>query len=507
MRLFSGLSELNTAPELADPLARPTGVKLDKGHVLAPDELAIIFDRGGLFPFDHISGKQCGAGANEAANKPTQKVGQRLTGYDLAGVGDRAYVTLPEPIEHTTSQPWSITWYGATEGTDGDNRGVWTGVHGTGSNYIWMKYNGDLSVNVSGQDVINPLVNIDWHRPAWNTIVFNAPGYDFYRDGVFIDSHVDCPSNLRMEHLGSGYSTDGFNFRGWLGAVYIHSKALQVPQIAELHNNPYQIFEPANDSFAVAAPAAGTTVAITGVAGTSAAGSVAASIAIALTGVLGTSAVGTVSPGVAPVEVAISGVASTSAAGNVSTGIAIPLTGTESTSAVGSVTQGQSIPISGVASTSAVGTVTAGISVALTGNQATGAVGTVSVDGAAAEALTGVENTSAVGSVGLSKSISLSGVAGTSAAGTVGPSLSVSITGDAVTTSVGSVGLSISGTAALTGIEATTGVGSVIATGGDATFNITKKYTIIMGQRDRNIVIDPKDKTIIMGQRDRNIVI
>lgn len=118
---------------------------------------------------------------------------------------------------------------------------------------------------------------------------------------------------------------------------------------------------------------------------------------VALTGVSGTSSVGSVSPAF---DKALTGVSGTGSVGSVSPALSIALTGVSGTGSVGSVSPAFSIPLTGVAGTGTVGTVTpnTGVFVALTGVTGTGSVGSVAPEFSIG--LTGVGATGSVGSLG-----------------------------------------------------------------------------------------------------------
>ena len=134
---------------------------------------------------------------------------------------------------------------------------------------------------------------------------------------------------------------------------------------------------------------------------------------IGLTGVSSTSNVGSVSFTI-DATVTPSGIAATSAVGSLTPADVIGLTGVSATSAVGAVVPADVIGISGVSATSASGSITINSSPVIvpTGVQATASVG--SIDPAAiVEGLTGVAATSAVGSLVPADVMGLTGVSAT----------------------------------------------------------------------------------------------
>lgn len=97
-------------------------------------------------------------------------------------------------------------------------------------------------------------------------------------------------------------------------------------------------------------------------------------ISVALTGVAGTGAVGTLSP---QGSFALSGVSGTGATGSLALEYSIPLTGEAGTGAVGTLGMSVSAGLSGVSGTGSLGTLSPEMSLALTGVGATGEVGTL----------------------------------------------------------------------------------------------------------------------------------
>lgn len=120
------------------------------------------------------------------------------------------------------------------------------------------------------------------------------------------------------------------------------------------------------------------TDALTGVAGTGAAGTVGVTHDQSVTGNAGTGAVGSVGVNIA---VALTGVGATGAVGSVSAGgdVAVALTGVSATGSVGTPQPVMTVAVTGVAGTGAIGSMT--VTVALTGVTATGAVGTLTSSG------------------------------------------------------------------------------------------------------------------------------
>ena len=171
-------------------------------------------------------------------------------------------------------------------------------------------------------------------------------------------------------------------------------------------------------------------------------------------------------------SVSVTGVASTTAIGSVTTdaeigegwgrgtwgnrvwdgAYSVIVTGVSATSAIGTATASISFTasVTGVATTSAVGSVTTtqGVEITPTGQELTGSVGTVDFDGDATTGVTGVAMTSTVGEA------------------IVAPITLVDVTGIALTSAVGDVVLEMTGAVNVTGVAATSAVGSITPVSG-----------------------------------------
>lgn len=220
-----------------------------------------------------------------------------------------------------------------------------------------------------------------------------------------------------------------------------------------------QPFGPLLNAAATAAAATGSSVALSGNAGTGAVGSLGKAVSLAISGNAGTGAVG--SFGLA-VSTALSGEVGTGAIGSLGLAISVALSGNSATGSVGTLAL-SSPALAGNAATGSVGSLGLAVGTSLAGEAATGAVGSVGV--AAAITLSGNVGTGAVGSLGLAAAISITGNAGTGAVGSLGLTGGVALTGNAGTGSVGSMGLAVA--VALSGNAGTGSVGSLSLTGGN----------------------------------------
>ena len=127
-------------------------------------------------------------------------------------------------------------------------------------------------------------------------------------------------------------------------------------------------------------------------------------------------------------------------------------TGVSASTAIGTAvgTTSVTVAVTGVSTTSAIGSVTTtqGVEITPTGLALTGSVGTVDFDGDATTGTTGLAMTSGVGTA------------------IVAPITLVDVTGVAATTSVGDVTLLITGVTNVTGVAATSAVGSITPVSG-----------------------------------------
>lgn len=222
------------APELFIPGRQPGSPSfLDVAHELAPDELCVVFN--GPVPIDLVTERCLDVGAQ------APYITSDLNGQDIVKHFDgavQAYYDTPSTISHGSSTEWSLTWFGATDGVGGSNDGVFIGVAGTTVNYVWMKGGGIISVNVAGQEAED--VDIPWDEPAWNTLLFDAPGYRYFRDGVLWATNTACSAALSINCIGASYSSASYAFAGILGAVYIHGQNIGSDGVRRLHDDPYQ---------------------------------------------------------------------------------------------------------------------------------------------------------------------------------------------------------------------------------------------------------------------------
>ena len=191
-----------------------------------------------------------------------------------------------------------------------------------------------------------------------------------------------------------------------------------------------------------------------GNASTGASGTVAPALSLALTGVSSATAVGDVTPtqgltGVSSatavgsvtvqssdITLALTGVAATAAAGTVAYGAALAATGVSSTTGLGSTGVGIALGMSGNAGTTSTGTIVSGTSLAAQGIATTGAVGS-----AAAAFQLWLANVVAASSVGgVTPTQGLAGSASATAVGSLGVQYASALTGTGAIGSTGTLG-------------------------------------------------------------------
>jgi len=221
----------------------------------------------------------------------------------------------------------------------------------------------------------------------------------------------------------------------------------------------------------------GVTVDLTGVASTSAVGTLATTGAAqtTLSGVEATSSVGVLAA-TGGASLGLTGVSATSAVGSLSAigGASFTLTGVEAVGSPGVLSSigGASFTITGVEAQAMVGTITAGVGaiVALEGVSASSAVGTLTVTGGADVTLSGVEVQGLVGVLQFGTSVDLLGVQATSAVGTLSATggAAFALSGVQATSAVGTLSAVIGTTVELPGVQATSAVGTLSVTTGAA---------------------------------------
>lgn len=139
------------------------------------------------------------------------------------------------------------------------------------------------------------------------------------------------------------------------------------------------------------------------------------------------------------VTLALTGQALASAAGSLGPAASVALTGSALTAATGTVKPALSKALSGLSLSSAGGTISPSFSVALTGQALAMAQGTITVSGDLTLALTGQALTLAAGTLAPSTARALSGTALSASAGTLVPATSRALTGNAASLAPGSI--------------------------------------------------------------------
>lgn len=180
----------------------------------------------------------------------------------------------------------------------------------------------------------------------------------------------------------------------------------------------------------------------------------------------------TVSASGTTITVALTGVAGTGAAGSLLADSAVPITGNAGTVGHGTLGPQLSVALTGVAGTVGTGTLLVDSVVPLTGVAGTVEQGTLSVANAdVTAALTGVAGTVGQGTLVPGSAVPVTGVAGTAGQGTLAPAADAPATG--VGGSLGQGVLAPSSTAPLTGEAIASATGTVVVYGGDVTVALT----------------------------------
>lgn len=209
-----------------------------------------------------------------------------------------------------------------------------------------------------------------------------------------------------------------------------------------------------NDSDPAPLGGGGTSVAITGNAGTGSSGSVAQSFSLALTAPGATGSPGTVAPSFSK---GITASGATGSPGSVVATRSLGLTAQGATGSPGSVGVTVSVALTGVSGTGSVGNVSpAGPT--LSSSPGTGAAGTVAPS--ASFGVTGAAATGSPGTPGANITISISGVGGAGSPGTVGKTFAIGAIGLSATSAAGSLGVGAR-SIAIAGSFATGGVGTI----------------------------------------------
>lgn len=159
-------------------------------------------------------------------------------------------------------------------------------------------------------------------------------------------------------------------------------------------------------------------------------------VTLALTGLAATSSAGTL--GVSHSQ-ALTGQAATASAGSLTPSRSIALAGQAATASAGTLTPSRALALTGQAVAASSGTLTPSTTIGLVGQQVTASAGFLTVPGDVTLALTGLSATASAGTLGVGVSKALSGQAATSAAGTLGAALALALSGQQVSASAGTL--------------------------------------------------------------------
>ena len=271
--------------------------------------------------------------------------------------------------------------------------------------------------------------------------------HELWKNGILLATATGTARNITTSPtIGFGGAPTYQNTAGGTRTLGYGVNGTVNPSLASsLSGNPWQIFQ--DRPIYIWAPAAAggdATLALTGAAGTGAAGLLVPGFSLSVAGVSATGEGGALTPSIAT---SLTGVAGTGAAGLLVLGFSLSLAGVSATGAVGTLApvSGTTVALTGVAGTGAAGLLVPGFSLSLAGVSATGAAG-ILVPGISLS-IVGVSATSAVGTLSPSTGtfVALSGVAGTGQYGSLAPSFALNLSGVSATGYAGSLFPPLSG--------------------------------------------------------------
>lgn len=271
--------------------------------------------------------------------------------------------------------------------------------------------------------------------------------WTLYRNGALMARGTTtnfADSALAGARLGVRESAPTDPFDGALLDVRIWARPLTPSEAADesIRIKAAELYQPRRIIIPVSAGAGGgdVTLALTGQASASAAGTLATTVSTEINGATVTASAGTVA---LTASVALSGSEVTASAGAVAASTTLDLTGQAVTAAAGNVTTGSDVTaaLSGSAANADAGIVAPALSVALTGSAVTASAGTVAqsctvtLSGQAVTAAAGTVVASTDGSI----TLAVTGEQIVVSAGTVSQSRTVALSGQAVVVSAGTI--------------------------------------------------------------------
>jgi hypothetical protein len=316
-----------------------------------------------------------------------------------------------------------------------------------------------------------------------------------------------------------GQSTQAIGGTGWSGPVDT-AQGQSTDAIGSVLDVTYTALTGVAGSGAAGAVGVTHRQPVTGISATGATGTLATSRSRALGGVAGSGSPGGVAVGTR--QVATTGVTATGSAGNLTVRRTRALTGTAGAGQLATIFAKLQPPLTGVQAAGALGTVTPPSG--LSGRQATGSVGRVGTR--ISKALTGVEATGQTGTLGTTSSTRLSGISSAANVGSVSSSRAREVSGVSGATYVGDIlpsqkaaGVASSGavgavgqvrTIGLTGVQAASAagrVGNVAPVNSSAVFVSTPPMEVTTSVVTADVDIVSSAVTVLINPQDEQVLV
>ena len=353
-----------------------------------------------------------------------------LNGASL-GANDYLYTKTP-PFINFSGQWSAVTWYKPS-----GSAAKWIILsYGDGLvfPYYYWQIQQDVTTNIlmfMAYDGTNRSISSSvaltigqYHQIA---VTYNAGVATLYINGASVATG-SVPTLQRTDEshrLTLGYNAVGagstYPFYGQQQNTSLFSSCLTPAQVKTLFDHPWSlgVYPNRQRYFGIAGGGGDITLALSGQAATSTAGSLLPQFAVPMTGQGATVAAGTTSPSLSGV---LAGAAISSTAGSLLPQFSIPMTGQRATLTAGSTTPGYSFGLTGQGMTSATGSLLPVFGIPLTGQQITVTPGTMTPFAGVVLALTGQGMTSSTGTLGVQFEVPLTGQGMTILPGTMTPS-------------------------------------------------------------------------------------
>jgi len=249
-------------------------------------------------------------------------------------------------------------------------------------------------INLTGGGVLNKLLTV--------VMTYNGAAVKAWLNGTYVGTVAmtgnvrSTTSNFFLGKRGASGTSFPYPLDGWISLSALSKQAVPDAYAAELSLNPWQIFEPEDDTIWVPS-AGGVSAALTGQAGTVTLGSLTAEVTAPLTGQNVSLAQGTVVVDPGGVTAALTGQAVSAELGSFSAEITAPLTGQSITISQGTLVPALESAITGQSASVALGSMVGAVAPALTGHNIPLAQGTLVA--AVVSAITGQSASFAQGTV------------------------------------------------------------------------------------------------------------